>query len=65
MLYANRSLADAAHFVIFDLLKAKGGEGGLIALDKNGNIAMPFSSNAMFRGSASSERSAVVLIWPE
>ena len=65
MLYANRSLADAAHFVIFDLLKAKGGEGGLIALDKNGNIAMPFSSNAMFRGSASAESPARVMIWPE
>jgi len=53
MLYAGKPLAEAANFVIFDILKAKGGDGGLIAVDKNGNIAMPFSSNAMFRGTVS------------
>ena len=26
------------------------GEGGLIAVDKNGNIAMPFNTTGMFRG---------------
>ncbi|MEI8005602.1 MAG: isoaspartyl peptidase/L-asparaginase [Bacteroidota bacterium] len=63
MMYAGKSLQDAAHFVIFDLLKAKGGEGGLIAVDKDGNIAMPFSSNAMFRGTVSAGTSPQVSIY--
>ena len=34
------------------LEKAKqlGGEGGLIAIDKNGDIALPFNTNGMYRG---------------
>ena len=27
-----------------------GGDGGLVAVDRRGNIAMPFNSEAMFRG---------------
>jgi len=61
MLYANRPLEEAAHFVIFDILKAKGGEGGLIAVDKDGNIAMPFSTSAMFRGTVSA--GALPQVW--
>ena len=30
-------------------LKELGGSGGIIAVDKNGNIAMPFNTNGMFR----------------
>jgi len=63
MLYVNKSLADAAKFVIFDMLKAKGGEGGLIAVDKEGNVAMPFSSNAMFRGTVSAGTGPQVWIY--
>lgn len=63
MFYANKPLEDAAHFVIFDLLKAKGGMGGLIAVDKDGNIAMPFSSNAMFRGSIAKDLPAEIMIY--
>ncbi|MCX6284245.1 MAG: isoaspartyl peptidase/L-asparaginase [Bacteroidetes bacterium] len=63
MLYANKPLKEAADFVIFDILKAKGGEGGLIALDKDGNIATPFSSNAMFRGTVSSVTPPEVMIY--
>ena len=53
LVYGKKPLEDAAHFVIFDILKQKGGEGGLIAVDKDGHIAMPFSTNAMFRGTVS------------
>jgi len=63
MLYAGKPLKDAAHFVIFDVLKTKGGNGGLIAIDKDGNIAMPFSTNAMFRGSVSAGARPEVLIY--
>jgi beta-aspartyl-peptidase (threonine type) len=50
MEYRGMPLKEAANYVIFDKLKAQGAEGGLIAIDGNGNIAMPFNTNAMFRG---------------
>jgi len=53
MSIAGKPLQEAANFVIFELVKAKGGDGGMIAVDKDGNITMPFSSNAMFRGTVS------------
>ena len=36
--------------MIHQKLKQAGGEGGVIALDAKGNIAMTFNSNGMFRG---------------
>lgn len=63
MLYAGRPLEEAAHFVIFDILKAKGGDGGLIAVDKDGNVSMPFSTNAMFRGKVSAGSAPEVFVY--
>ena len=40
------------------LVKA-GGEGGVIALDRKGNIAMPFNSSGMFRGFKTKEATEV------
>jgi beta-aspartyl-peptidase (threonine type) len=48
--YGNLSLQEAADSVIMRKLPALGGDGGVIALDKNGNIAMPFNTKGMFRG---------------
>ncbi|NUQ25334.1 MAG: isoaspartyl peptidase/L-asparaginase [Saprospiraceae bacterium] len=50
MEYKNLSLEDAANTVVMDKLVKAGGEGGLIAVDKNGNVAMPFNSEGMYRG---------------
>lgn len=36
--------------LIFNELNEKKGNGGLIAVDKDGNIAMTFNSGGMFRG---------------
>ena len=36
--------------MINEKLKAQGAAGGLIALDNDGNIAMPFNTSGMFRG---------------
>jgi L-asparaginase / beta-aspartyl-peptidase len=33
-----------------DTVKQLGGAGGLIAIDKNGDIALPFNTNGMYRG---------------
>jgi beta-aspartyl-peptidase (threonine type) len=49
MKYKNLSLAEAAKMVIHDHLQAIGGDGGLIAIDKFGNIAMPFNTEGMYR----------------
>ena len=45
---AGQSLAEAARAVI-DEIGALGGDGGLIALDRQGNIAAPFNSQGMKR----------------
>jgi beta-aspartyl-peptidase (threonine type) len=43
-------LEEAAGQVINDVLTPQGGTGGLIAVDKDGQIAMPFNTAAMYRG---------------
>jgi beta-aspartyl-peptidase (threonine type) len=63
MQFSGRNLEDACNLVIFETIKAKGGDGGLIAVDREGNVAMPFSSNAMFRGKVSKGSQPVVMIW--
>lgn len=50
MEYKNMSLDDAANLVINDKLAKQGASGGLIAIDANGNIAMPFNTMGMYRG---------------
>ncbi|MBV9697610.1 MAG: isoaspartyl peptidase/L-asparaginase [Gammaproteobacteria bacterium] len=47
--YKRLTLAQAAHEVVQVKLRASGGEGGLIALDPAGDIAMEFNSVGMFR----------------
>ena len=49
MEFRNWPVEQAAEHVIRERLKALGGTGGLIALDRNGNIAMPFSTPGMYR----------------
>lgn len=51
MIYGGKSVKDAASAVISEL-ESKGGKGGVIALDKDGNYAMPYSYPAMVRGIA-------------
>ena len=48
--YRGDSLALAAEDVINKVVPAMGGDGGAIALDKDGNIAMPFNTGGMSRG---------------
>lgn len=53
----------ASDYYIFRALNPK--DGGLIALDSKGNIAMPFSSAGMYRGAADSEGRFEVMIWDD
>ena len=48
--YRGDSIALAAEDVINKIIPAMGGDGGAIALDKDGNIAMPFNTGGMSRG---------------
>jgi beta-aspartyl-peptidase (threonine type) len=50
MEYKGISLKEACDEIVYKKLVEKGGEGGLIALDKNGNIEMPFNTSGMYRG---------------
>lgn len=50
MAYRGDSLAEAAEEVVLRRLASQGGEGGVIALDKDGNVAMPFNTVSMLRG---------------
>ena len=48
--YKNMNPKVALHTVIFDEIGKLGGEGGMILIDKNGNIYWDFNSTGMFRG---------------
>lgn len=51
MEYKGLSLAEACRVVVHDKLAPVGGEGGLIAVDAAGNLALPFNSEGMYRAS--------------
>jgi beta-aspartyl-peptidase (threonine type) len=53
MEYRGLSLAEACRVVVHDKLAPIGGEGGLVAVDAAGNLALPFNSDGMYRGSVS------------
>ncbi|MEX0778135.1 MAG: isoaspartyl peptidase/L-asparaginase [Balneolales bacterium] len=61
MEYKGSTLDEAANHVIYEKLEP--GEGGIIAVGKDGSISMPFSSPGMFRGSANSDGLFDVKIW--
>ncbi|WP_374605159.1 isoaspartyl peptidase/L-asparaginase family protein [Arenimonas sp.] len=48
--YRGDSLAAASEEVINGIVPKLGGDGGAIALDAKGNIAMPFNTSGMYRG---------------
>lgn len=52
MEYAGLSLQEACERVICEKLPALGGSGGLIAIDREGNVALPFNSEGMYRAFA-------------
>ena len=49
MAYGRLSLDQAARRVIHDKLTVAGGTGGVIAVDKRGNVAAPFNTLGMYR----------------
>jgi len=48
--YRGDSLKVASDAVVMQVVPELGGDGGIIALDKDGNIALPFNTEGMYRG---------------
>ena len=65
MKYKDLSLNKAAEEVVMKKLKNIGGGGGVIAVDKEGNIAMPFNTAGMYRGYIKKRKEAKVFIYKE
>ncbi|ADN00557.1 isoaspartyl peptidase/L-asparaginase family protein [Dickeya dadantii] len=63
MEYGNLPLSQAADNVVMEKVLALGGSGGLIAVDHQGNIALPFNSEGMYRGYGYVGEDAVVGIY--
>lgn len=61
--YKNYSLQDAANELVLNRLKKMNAEGGVIAIDKNGNIATPFNTTGMFRAFHVSGENPVIKIF--
>ncbi|WP_347158755.1 isoaspartyl peptidase/L-asparaginase family protein [Pontibacter chitinilyticus] len=65
MEYKGLSLQEACEKVVLDKLVKFGGEGGLIAINAAGDIAMPFNSEGMYRASQKAAEPAYVGIYKD
>jgi len=65
MAYLGESVEQAAETIIHGTLKEFGGSGGLIALDREGHVAMPFNTPGMYRGYRLSNGQAAVKIYAD
>jgi beta-aspartyl-peptidase (threonine type) len=63
MEYKGMSVQDAADLVVNKKLVKAGGSGGVIGLDRKGNVAMMFNSEGMFRAFATADGKEAVLIY--
>jgi beta-aspartyl-peptidase (threonine type) len=52
--YRGLTLQQAVREMLHDILAGMGGDGGLIAVDKNGGLVLEFSTEGMFRGARDS-----------
>lgn len=63
MEYTGASLEAAAHAVVHEKLPQIDGRGGLVAVDAQGNVAMPFNTEGMYRGFIRVGQAPVVAIY--
>ncbi len=54
---------EKASKIVLDKVGKMGGDGGLIALDKKGNVAMPFNTEGMYRGTVTADGKIEVNIY--
>jgi beta-aspartyl-peptidase (threonine type) len=65
MEYKGMTVDKAADLVVNSKLVKAGGSGGVICLDKNGHVAMPFNSEGMFRGFSGSDGKEGIFIYKD
>jgi len=65
MEYKGMTLKDASELVVNDKLVKAGGSGGVICLDKSGNVSMPFNSTGMFRGFATADGKEGIFVYKD
>lgn len=63
--YKGLSLTEACEIVVNQKLVKIKGEGGLVAIDKYGNIALPFNSEGMYRASRRADEAAFIAIYKD
>lgn len=63
MEYGGASLAEACQQVVMEKLPPLGGRGGVIAVDKIGNVALPFNTEGMYRGYARGSEEPITAIY--
>jgi beta-aspartyl-peptidase (threonine type) len=54
---------DRAALAAIDKVASLGGDGGVIALDRKGNLAIPFNTAGMFRGYVTRDGQIVVKLF--
>lgn len=59
MEYGGKSLAESSNYIINEKLVEKGGTGGIVALDRKGNVSMDFNTAGMYRGYAKPDERVV------
>jgi L-asparaginase / beta-aspartyl-peptidase len=65
MEFGKQTLKAAANEVVMKQVPALGGDGGLIAVDAKGNIALPFNTSGMYRGYVREDGKITVAIYKE
>ncbi|RHW76211.1 isoaspartyl peptidase/L-asparaginase [Colwellia sp. RSH04] len=63
--YQGKSIHQAGDEVINSVLKPVGGTGGVIIIDQQGNIAMPFNTQGMYRASKTADDETYVAIFSD
>ncbi len=62
-LFKDQSLADSADQVVHQVLVDAGGSGGVIALDPDGRVSMPFNTAGMYRAAIHADGQIDILIY--
>ena len=65
MEYKGVSLQEAASEVIQNKIPALGGDGGIVSIDKDGNVAMEFNTAGMYRAHMNSEGELIIGIYKD
>lgn len=63
--YQGKTIEQAGNEVIHDVLMPVGGTGGVIIVDRKGNMSLPFNTSGMYRGSKSNTTPTYVAIFKD